>query len=63
MSSNRKNELKRAAKDLKKILEEIEPYVHKPTVFEPSTRGKWAISDDFWLTEPSNEAGESPPRN
>jgi hypothetical protein len=43
--SARNDRLKRATQDLQKMLKELEPYIHRPTVVEPTTRGRWVRNE------------------
>jgi len=43
--SSQKNRLEKAARDLQSILEEIEPYIKRPVVVEPTTIGRWTRGD------------------
>lgn len=47
MNEIQKSRVKRAAQDLERILDEIGPFIRRPTVVEPSTRDKWVKSDSF----------------
>ena len=43
--SNKKDKIKVAAEDLREMLEELEPYIRRPVVIKPSTKGRWIRSD------------------
>ena len=43
--SNKKDRIKVAAEDLREMLEELEPYIRRPVVIKPSTKGRWIRSD------------------
>ena len=43
--ANQRNRLKKAGDDLQKILEDLRPYIRRPVVVEPTTRGKWVRND------------------
>ena len=45
--SSQKNRLEKAARDLQNILEEIEPYIKRPVVVEPTTIGRWTRGDSL----------------
>ena len=42
---NQQDRLKEAASDLQEIMEELEPYIRKPVVVEPTTKGRWVHND------------------
>lgn len=41
---DRNRRLQKAAKDLQTMLEEIEPYIRRPVVSIPSTKGRWTTA-------------------
>ncbi len=65
--SRQMKKLKKAAHDLQKILEEIEPYTKRPVVEEHKTRGRWVQGDSYDVdlmlrrkeVEPNNKTSAS----
>jgi len=53
--TNQKDRIRKAAEDLEEIMEELGPYIRRPVVVEPTTRGRWVRGDLYEWTEQGRE--------
>lgn len=58
--ANQRDRIRKAAEDLQEMMEELGPYVRRPVVVEPTTRGRWVRGDLYESTGYRQEREERP---